>query len=343
MNTLPVVEVPVGCVRARLRRALRPVPRRHARGVLAAIAIHAALLVAAVSGAARGPVLAIIAAVGDKGAHALAGFALVLPALLLLRGSRRAWLAASVVSVAVLPAAWESPALGLSLVFDAGDVLANLAGAGLAVLASGAVRLAFPGDDAARADALLRGMRRAGPALVASLLLMSTLAAVAAFEGTIDLPQGATRTFPADGFLDVEVGQTVNWSWSGGYVDFWWEEESRGRFSGGDTFGAFGCWYVDAPASLRIAWANTADSPEPDTVVNYTVDVINGTEGPTEECTVLSGALPPPQEPTPVWLFAAVLVPTAIVLIVFFLWLRRKPRTEEPPREPDTTPPPPSQ
>ena len=333
----------MGCVRARFRRALRPVPRRHARGVLAAIALHAALLVAAVSGIVRGPVLAIIAAVGDKGAHLIAGFALVLPALLLVRGSRHAWLAASVVSVAVLPAAWESAALGLSLVFDAGDVLANLAGAGLAVLASGAARLAFPCDDAAKPWPLLRGVRRAGPALVASLLLLSTLGAVAAFEGTVGIPQGATRTFPAEGYLDVEVGQTVNWSWEGGYVDFWWEEESRGRFSGGDTFGAFGCWYVDVPASLRIVWSNTDPDLAEDTAVNYTVDVINGTEGPTEECTVLSGALPPPQEPTPVWLFAAVLVPTAIVLIVFFLWLRRKPRTEEPPREPDTAPPPPSQ
>jgi len=49
--------------------------------------MHAALVAAAVSGAARGPVLAIIAAVGDKGAHLIAGFALVLPALLLLRGN----------------------------------------------------------------------------------------------------------------------------------------------------------------------------------------------------------------------------------------------------------------
>ncbi len=54
---------------------------------MAAVSIHAALVAAAVSGAAKGPVLAVIAAFGDKGAHALAGFALVLPALLLLRGN----------------------------------------------------------------------------------------------------------------------------------------------------------------------------------------------------------------------------------------------------------------
>lgn len=321
--------------RSTLRRQ-PPVPR----ATVAAIALEAGLVLAAISGVVRFPVHAVILAVGDKGAHVLAGFVLVLPPLLLLLRSRRAWLLAAVLSLSILPVAWESPVLGLSLIYDSSDVLANFVGAILAVTASVAVHwVRLPANPQITA---VRGARRTAPALVGLILLLSSFAVVAAFDGSVALPNRATRSFPETGFLDVVEGQTVNWSWTSGYINYWWEEESRGTFAGGDTWADAGCWYVDVPASVRIVWANTADPPTGDTFVNYTVDVVNGTGGPTADCPALSIAMPPPRPPGPEsWQVAAlVLIIVAAVAVPTGLWWRRRRTVRTPPAPPAQPPSP---